>query len=188
MSPLKTIGACLGGLLLLPVFVISAVAGGSEDLSAASDGSQQAPVDGAEPGGLETAVLFNPSIHLRPAARGDIEAGLVDPRVLQVLLLLAQTHELQGVGPFVSGHSYYVKGTAQVSNHVSGRAVDIGAVDGQAVSPANQAAHEVMETILALPSPYLPDELGGPWLLRAGPVRVFTEGHSDHIHIGFDSR
>jgi hypothetical protein len=34
----------------------------------------------------------------------------------------------------------------------------------------------------------LPDELGGPWLLaHPSSVAVFTRGHGDHLHIGWDS-
>jgi len=43
-----------------------------------------------------------------------------------------------------------------------------------------------MRMVLYLPSPLLPDELGGPWLLYHPSVRVFTRDHGDHIHMGWD--
>lgn len=136
---------------------------------------------------LGQAVLSNPAIGLTPAARGDVAAGTVDPRVLAVLLSLAETHELAPVGPLITGHTYFVKGTNRVSNHVFGRAVDILGVDGAPVSPTNDAARDVMWAVLALPQSLLPDELGGPWVLSNGELSSFTKDHLDHIHLGYDS-
>jgi hypothetical protein len=131
-------------------------------------------------------VLSNPRITFTSEAVGDVAEGRVDPRVLQVLLFLAERHELGSVGPFITGHSYYVAGTTTPSNHAFGRAVDISVIDGQAVSLYNPAARDAMEMVLTLPPPFLPDELGGPWLLYHPPVRVFTRDHGDHLHIGWD--
>lgn len=184
MSPLKVIAASIAGLLLIPVLVIGAVAGGFGDLSGAGGGGEFA----GDPGSLEAAVLENPAIHFTQAARADVAAGAIDPRVLQILLLIAQRHELGPIGPLITGHSTYVKGTTRVSNHASGRAVDILGVDGVAVSPSNETAREVMEAVLTLDPPLLPDEVGGPWVIWTGSRSSFTNAdHQDHIHIGWDS-
>ncbi len=133
-------------------------------------------------------VLSNPRIHLGSLAVGDVAEGRVDPRVLQVLVYLAERHDLGSVGPLITGHSYFVDGTTTPSNHVFGRAVDISVIDGQAVSIYNPAARDAMEMVLTLPPPLLPDELGGPWLLpHPSSVAVFTRDHGDHLHIGWDS-
>jgi len=183
LTPLKVIAAAFAGLLLLPVLVIGAVAGGFGD----SSGSVPLGEVG-DPADLMQAVLHNPAIALTPAARSDVASGAIDPRVLEVLLLIAQTHELAPVGPLITGHSYYVKGTTRVSNHVFGRAVDILGVDGAPVSPANEAAREVMQQILTLAPPLVPDELGGPWVISVDGHTSFTNAaHQDHIHIGWQS-
>jgi len=183
MTSFKVIAAAFAGLLLIPVLVIGAVAGGF------GDGSVSTPsADIGDPGDLAQAVLDHPAIGLTASARGDVASGAIDPRVLEVLLLVAQTHELAPVGPLITGHSYYVKGTTRVSNHVSGRAVDILGIDGAHVSPTNEAAREVMEAILTLPAPLLPDELGGPWVISNGSRSSFTNAeHQDHVHFGWDS-
>lgn len=181
MTPLKVIAGSLAGLLLIPVLVIGAVAGGFGD---AGDANMVGP--GA--GELEALVLEHPAIHLTSAARGDVGEGTIDPRVLQLLLVLAQSFELGPVGPLISGHTYYVKDTTRVSNHMFGRAVDILGVNGAAVSPSNPAAREVMEAILALPASMQPDELGGPWLLNNGRLWTFTKDHLDHIHAGWQAK
>ncbi|MPZ15543.1 MAG: transglycosylase SLT domain-containing protein [Chloroflexi bacterium] len=134
---------------------------------------------------LAQAVLSHPHIELRPDARADLEAGLVDQRVLAALLRLAVDHRLRAVGPFVSGHSVYVKGTTRVSNHAVGRAVDIPIVNGHPVSASNVAARAAAESLVRLPPQLRPDELGGPWHFSVSGVSSFTKNHHTHIHIGY---
>jgi hypothetical protein len=137
-------------------------------------------------GELEAMVLSNPRIALSSLAAGDVAAGRIDPRVLEVLLVLAERFDLGSVGPLISGHSYFIAGTTTPSNHSFGRAVDISVVDGQAVSIYNPAAREALELILSLRPRLVPDELGGPWLLSHAGLQTFTQDHHDHIHIGWD--
>ncbi len=71
--------------------------GGSPLAAAPSDRATedaQAFLRPCQAGELEAMVLSNPRIGLRPEARGDVVAGLIDPRVLQVLLFLAERHDL----------------------------------------------------------------------------------------------
>jgi hypothetical protein len=134
---------------------------------------------------LQAAVLAHPNIELRPEARADIEAGLVDERVLGALLVVARQHSLGYVGPFVTGHSIYVSGTDRISNHALGRAVDIPIVDGVTVSAGNLAARAAAESLLGLPAPLRPDELGAPWRFPSSSVTTFTRDHERHLHFGF---
>ena len=136
---------------------------------------------------LANAVLSNPNIELRPQAEADVQAGRVDPRVLAVLLALSERFSLSGVGPFVSGHSYYVAGTNRPSNHAFGRAVDIGTINRELVSPANGAARQAALALASLPTPLRPDEIGSPFAeLSALPGLFSDAGHQDHVHLGFD--
>jgi hypothetical protein len=200
---LGKLAAGIGLVAVLPVVLISAAAGSlrpgstpqSSDALCASDTggghsrSARGPASPSRPcqaGELEAMVLSNRRIGLTPEAKGDVAAGLIDPRVLQVLLFLAERHDLNWVGPLITGHSYYVRGTTRPSNHAFGRAVDISVIDGVPVSIANPAALDAMKSVLSLSPPFLPDELGGPWLLHNPSVRTFTKDHGDHIHIGWD--
>lgn len=137
-------------------------------------------------GELQAMALTHPRISWRPEASEDVAASRVDPRILQVLLYLAERHRLGPVGPLVTGHSYNVRGTSTPSNHAFGRAVDIAVIDGSSVSLANTSARDAMEMVLALPPPLLPDELGGPWFLQHPRVRVIIADHDDHLHVGWD--
>lgn len=182
MSALKVIAASTAGVLVLPVLVISAVAGG---FGGSADTATLPSADLVE---LTGAVLEHPNIGLTHNARADVEAQRVDSRVLEVLVLLAESHELAPVGPLITGHSYYVAGTTRVSNHVFGRAVDVLGVDGAPVSPANASARRVIQEALSLPAPIEPDEVGGPWIVTRGSRSSFSDSdHQDHLHIGYDS-
>lgn len=134
-------------------------------------------------GDLAAQVLSSPSIHLSSAARVDVERGVIDSRVLKVLLIISQSHTLR-VGPFMTGHSFYVAGTTKPSNHSFGRAVDIAVVDGAAVSASNRAAFDVVTIALSLAPDLRPDEVGSPWDL---PDRgSFSDAsHRTHIHLGW---
>jgi hypothetical protein len=208
---LRKLAAGVGTVMLVPILVLGAaigsVSGGSASgapmathaFCAATATGSPAPSQAAvaasptrgharpcQDGELEAMVLSNPRIHLSSYAAGDVAAGRIDPRVLEVLLVLAERFDLGSVGPLITGHSYFVAGTSTPSNHVFGRAVDISVIDGQAVSIYNAAAREAMQLVLRLAPPLLPDELGGPWLLYHAGVRTFTRDHHDHIHIGWD--
>jgi hypothetical protein len=128
---------------------------------------------------LATAVLGHPRIGLRPPAEADIRAGLVDQRVLRLLLVAATSHRLSSVGPMVSGHGYFVGGTDRPSNHAFGRAVDIPVVDGRPVSKDNEAALDVIALV-----GHDADEVGSPWPDPLDGPRTFDEGHADHLHFG----
>jgi hypothetical protein len=207
---LRKVAAGIGLMLLIPVLVLAVAAGsfGGSGASATASvlctpkpsatqtpsatfavgsgqGRDSRPCQAGE---LEAMVLSHPRIHLGSPAVGDVAEGRVDPRVLQVLVFLAERHDLGSVGPLITGHSYFVAGTTSPSNHAFGRAVDISVIDGQAVSIYNAPARDAMEMVLSLSPPLLPDELGGPWLLaHPSSVAVFTRDHGDHLHIGWDT-
>jgi hypothetical protein len=205
---LRKVAFGIASILLIPVLVLAAAAGsfGGGGASAAPGvictpapsvtpsptpyavgTGRAANARACEAGELEAMVLSHPHIHLASMAAGDVAEGRVDPRVLQVLLYLADRFDLGSVGPLISGHSYYVAGTTSPSNHAFGRAVDISVIDGLAVSIYNHAARDAMQMVLTLPAPLLPDELGGPWqLAHPWSVAVFTRDHGDHLHIGWE--
>ena len=172
---------------------VVAVLSWAEHYQQAFEESSDRPLDlGALPGlgdqaALAQAVLSSPNIELRPEAEGDIRAGRVDPRLLAALLALAERFSLAGVGPFQTGHSYYVAGTNRPSNHSFGRAVDIGTINGQLVSPANLASKQVALAAAALPAPLRPDEIGSPFAdLEPLPGLFSDAAHQDHLHLGYD--
>jgi hypothetical protein len=133
------------------------------------------------------ALLANPHVILTPRARGDVAAGIVDPRVIAVLAAAAQRHTI-AVSVMKSGHSRHVAGTNRISNHWCGQAADVFLVDGVPVSRASPQARIFVEWLRSLPEPVRPTEVGQPWpdLVGGG---VFTDGsHQGHVHVGFGPR
>jgi hypothetical protein len=135
-------------------------------------------------------LVANPNLTLSDQARGDLENGLADPRVVQLLNAITANHLLT-VSVIKTGHSKYVAGTDRISNHYAcdgcpGRAADITAVDGADVTSSNDAAHGLAESVLGASPPLRPDELGSPWSdLTAFPGAFTDEDHQTHLHLGY---
>lgn len=131
-------------------------------------------------------VLTNPRITMTANARSDVEAGVVDARILALLDAISRRFPI-GISVLKTGHSKYVAGTDRISNHFYGRAVDVSFVAGAPVSSSNHAAREVVMFLAGLGAAVGPDEVGNPF----GHLEFlggFTDGdHADHIHIGFDN-
>ncbi len=132
---------------------------------------------------LAQRVLADPAITLDPRASSDLAAGRVDPRVSAVLLDAGASTAIS-IWVIHTGHSYYVAGTNRPSNHSFGRAVDIGSVNGEVVSPRNEAARGLALELGRLPASIRPTEIGSPWTIDK-PGYFTNAGHQDHLHVGF---
>lgn len=132
------------------------------------------------------AVLSNPAIDLPASARWDIEAGIVDDRVLEVLTRVATVAPV-GVTSFKTGHPVNVFGASYVSNHTEGRAVDLWAFDGQPVVLQRAEGSKLQEVVRELIADGAVTELGAPWDVDGpgGPSFANTV-HQDHLHLAFD--
>lgn len=130
------------------------------------------------------AVIDDPRIQLPDSARGDIESGIVDDRVLRAMTKLAMKAEIKVV-TLKAGHPLQVFGSSSTSNHIRGRAVDIWWFGGPIVeqrSP-NGALRPVIRELLGEGV----TELGAPFDIDGGRGANFTDVvHQDHLHIGFD--
>ena len=133
------------------------------------------------------AVLRNPRIQLTSSQRRDLAQGLIDPRVVAVLAWLGRGHSLV-VSALRSDHSYYTS-EGHPSNHAFGRAVDIGAVDGEACT----GTHSGNCGRLAVQLGAITGRLRSTELIYCfdpdGPLSsdAFARSdHCDHIHFGYD--
>ncbi|MEA2433941.1 MAG: hypothetical protein QOG54_1398 [Actinomycetota bacterium] len=136
------------------------------------------------PAAVPTDLLANPRVILTANARADLEAGVVDGRILALLDALSRRHVL-AISVFKTGHSIRSR-SGSISNHYYGRAVDISFVDGEAVSSLNLAARAVVIQLAALTEPFRPTELGHPFTDIQVAGGFSDDDHADHIHIGFD--
>jgi len=133
------------------------------------------------------AVLANPRIQLTSVQQVDLTGGLIDPRVVTLLAWLGQRHSIVATS-LRSDHSYLTK-DGTVSNHASGRAVDIGAVDGELCTGTREGACGRLAVEMAV----LPGVLRATELIYCfdpdGPLSPFgfaRADHCDHIHAGYD--
>jgi len=126
-------------------------------------------------------VLANPAIALTAVQRADLRAGAIDPRVVAILDWIGRGHRIL-VTALRGDHR-------PVGNHAAGRALDIGAVDGEPCTGTRAGACGQLAVALARVGGVLhateliycfdPD---GP----ASPDAFARSDHCDHVHWGLD--
>jgi hypothetical protein len=121
---------------------------------------------GGRPSPETLALLANPRVGFDATGIADLQAGRIDPRIVAVLAKLAQTHTLTVVA-MCSDVPKFTSGGSVLPGYL-GRGVDIGAIDGIVVSPANMTAREVAADLSSLDASYRPDRIGSPFVI-AGP-------------------
>jgi hypothetical protein len=139
---------------------------------------------------LETLVLGDDRLTIPTVGRRQIEAGQIDRRVLATLAYLSASGHRIRVSSLRRPGSITTSGN--VSEHDSGNAVDIAAVDGQTITPATQGPGSITDRTIRLllrlqgtTTPHqiislmTPSDFGG-----ATNVLAMAD-HADHIHVGF---
>jgi hypothetical protein len=128
------------------------------------------------------ALASNPKIvwaHSMPQL-SDLRSGRVSPRLLSLLTLVAQQHEIT-ITALASDH---YPGT----NHEAGRAADIAIVDGDNCYPPHRSGGcwTLAQQLDRLEGCLHPTEL--IFYFDPGPSRdsLARTDHDDHIHVGFD--
>ena len=136
---------------------------------------------------LQRLVLDNSKIAIYPCGREDIEAGRVDHRVLATLQLLA----MSGLSPTVSslqcGHSR-MTASGNVSEHWSGNAVDISAINGTPIlghQGAGSIAETTIQRLLTLQGTMRPHQIISLMTFQGAANTLALADHADHIHVGF---
>ncbi len=145
------------------------------------------PVLAADPAASVREVLGNKRIQLTGVQRVDLASGLIDARVIALLVWAGRSHSLI-VTALRSDHSYYTT-SGNISNHVLGRAADVGAVDGELCTGTRvDACGRLAVELASVSAPLDPTELiycfdpDGP----ADPNGFARSDHCNHVHFGFD--
>jgi hypothetical protein len=127
-------------------------------------------------------VLRNPRIMLTPVQRVDLLAGGIDPRLVTTLAAIGRRHSVV----ITALQSDHYPGTSQEA----GRAMDIGAVDGEICTGVRHGScAQLVRELAAVEGPLRSTERIYCWD-PDGPVepRVFARAdHCDHIHWGMDA-
>jgi hypothetical protein len=164
------------------------------EVLAKADQYRGAPVtsagDEGEPNldaGAAREVVANPRITVTPIQRSDLRSGLIDPRVIATLAWIGQHHSVV-ITALRSDHSEFTV-DGNVSNHSAGRAMDIGAVDGEVCRGTRTGrCADLVRELAAVQGELRSTELIYCWD-PDGPSdpRGFARAdHCDHIHVGFD--
>jgi hypothetical protein len=134
---------------------------------------------------LEKRVLSDPRIQIYDGGRNDIETGQIDRRVLATLEYLAESGLYPTVSCLKSGHSEFTS-SGNVSEHWSGNAVDIGAINNIPIL-GNQdpggITEQSVKRLMTLQGTMRPHQIIS--LLDFGSNTMAMGDHNDHIHVGF---
>jgi soluble lytic murein transglycosylase-like protein len=136
---------------------------------------------------LAQRVLANPRIEIYSCGRRDIEAGIIDRRVLAVLEFLASSGLKPTVSTLQCGHGYYTT-SGNVSEHSSGNAVDIAKINGISIL-GNQGAGSITDItvrrLLTLQGTMKPHQIITLMTYDGASNTLALPDHADHIHVGF---
>jgi hypothetical protein len=137
---------------------------------------------------LQDHVLANPSIDVYQCGRRDIRLGLIDRRLLATLEFLAASGLKPTVTALECGHGLMTT-SGNVSEHSSGNAVDIGAVNGITINPSTQGAGSITEMtiqrLLTLQGTMKPHQIISLMTFKDADNTLSMADHADHIHVGF---
>ncbi len=154
-------------------------------------------------------LLSRPNFGATPEAAGDLEAGIVDERLIATLLTISEKHSIC-VRTFKAGHFFlpgvedgplipegYGDAGGLPNTHYYGRATDIYRVDGEPVESngTKPAVLDVGQMLAAIPPVQRPDQIIGPssWTKRLGygwaKGWILSQDqldlHEAHLHIGY---
>jgi hypothetical protein len=136
---------------------------------------------------LQRQVLHNADVDIYSCGRRDIRAGVVDRRVLATLEFLAASGLKPTVSALECGHSYLTK-SGNVSEHSSGNAVDIAAINGIPIvghQGPGSVTDLTIRRLLSLQGTMQPHQIISLMQYEGAANTFSMADHADHIHVGF---
>ena len=136
---------------------------------------------------LIARVLNDPRVTIYDCGRQDIQAGAIDRRVLATLEFLVASGFNPTVTSLNCGHSF-LTASGNVSEHSSGSAVDIAAINGMPIQ-GNQGKGSITELViqrlLTLQGTMKPHQIISLMEFEGSDNTFSMADHADHIHVGF---
>ena len=136
---------------------------------------------------LAQRVLADPRIQIYDCGRRDVQTGQIDRRVLATLEFLAASGFKPTVSSMHCGHSV-LTASGNVSEHSSGNAVDIAAVNGIPITGhqgKGSITDLVIQRLLTLQGTMKPHQIISLMTFPGADNTFAMSDHADHIHIGF---
>jgi hypothetical protein len=134
---------------------------------------------------LEKRVLHDPRLEIYQGGRNDVKTGQIDRRVLATLEFLAESGLRPSVSCLKSGHAR-ITTSGNVSEHWSGNAVDISAINGIPIlghQDKGGITEQAVRRLMTLQGTMRPHQI--ITLLDFGANTLHMADHADHIHVGF---
>jgi len=134
---------------------------------------------------LEKRVLADPRIDIYAGGRNDIKTHQIDRRVLATLEYLAESGLRPTVSCLKSGHSERTS-SGNISEHSSGNAVDISAINGTPIlghQDKGGITEQTVRRLMLLQGSMRPHQIIS--LLNFGQNTLSMADHNDHVHVGF---
>jgi murein DD-endopeptidase MepM/ murein hydrolase activator NlpD len=138
---------------------------------------------------LAERVVNNPRIEIYGCGRRDIETGQIDRRVLATLEFLAASGFKPTVTSLRCGHSL-MTASGNVSEHSTGNAVDIAAINGIPIQDhqgRGSIAELTIQRLLTLQGTMKPHQIISLMKFDNSDNTFAMGDHADHIHVGFHS-
>jgi Transglycosylase SLT domain len=135
---------------------------------------------------LQKRVLANKGLEIYECGREDIASGRIDRRVLAMLEYLSVKGFDLTITSLQCGHSL-LTASGNVSEHTTGTAVDIAAINGTPVlgnqGPGSLAGN-LIRTVLRLQGTMHPHQVISLEDLP-DPASIAMADHADHVHVGY---
>ena len=177
----------LDGWKLLESSAINRAAGRGRLLGLPAEAATAGQILLMDKGALARRVLADPHLEIYGCGRRDIEAGRIDRRVLATLAFLAASGLRPTVTALECGHGV-LTASGNVSEHSTGTAVDIAAVNGVPIvghQGAGSITDITIQRLLTLQGAMKPHQIISAMRFE-GADNTFAMGdHADHIHIGW---
>ncbi len=136
---------------------------------------------------LQSHVLDSADIQIYGCGRRDIRAGVIDRRVLAALEFLVARGMKPTVTSLQCGHGFYTAG-GNVSEHSSGNAVDIAAINGVPIvghQGRGSITDKAVRQLLTLQGTAKPHQIITLMQYNGTDNTYAMADHYDHIHLGF---
>ncbi len=136
---------------------------------------------------LQRRVLSDPRVEVYGCGRRDVKAGAVDRRVLSTIEFLTASGLKPTITSLRCGHSI-LTASGNVSEHSSGNAVDVAAINGIPIA-GHQGAGSITDItirrLLTLQGTMKPHQIISLMTFKGTDNTLSLPDHADHIHVGF---
>ncbi len=136
---------------------------------------------------LQRRVLTDSRIQIYDCGRTDIRAGNIDRRVLATLEFLSASGLKPTVSALECGHSLMTT-SGNISEHSSGSAVDIAAINGIPIlghQGEGSITDMTIRRLLTLQGTMKPHQIISLMTFDGADNTLSLPDHNDHIHVGF---